>query len=138
MRADMDWVEEQLKAVGYTGIGAARVKELVATLSDSDFTQNEKKEVEKVLDMAKNLFFGIPVDQSGDDSDWTQAERGYINRKDAVKVKSDAYLGRSGVRHNGKTGHVVGINGDNITVIYDEETADDAVIHKLSYLLKKM
>jgi len=141
VRIDWQWVNDQLSGIGYTGLGKQRVTDILLALEGDDFRHNEKEEVTKILDLARNLFLGIPVYEKKDElpeGEWVQAERGYISRKDTVRVKTDAYLGEYGIRHNGKVGRVVNVQGESISVIYEGDTIDDMVAHKIKNLLKKM
>lgn len=141
MRVDWAWVDEQLAAVGYTGTGRTRVIDVLTVLESGEYRSSEREEVIKILDMAKNLFLGTAIAEPEPDileGTWAQAERGYIVKKDVVRVKPEAYVGEAGVRHNGKVGRVTAVKGDHVYVIYEGETIDDTVSHNLINLLKKL
>lgn len=136
MRANWEWIEEQLKSVGYSDTPNGEVvKHIIKVLEETDFKQENDEQADKVIAYALDLFKGHALEVVTDE-EWTTDLGGNLNVRDTVRVLRDAYTGIYATEHNGKRGRVVVMRNGYASVVYDGENIETPTQHAVKHLEK--
>jgi hypothetical protein len=136
MTMNIGWIKEQLQAAKVRKpVGDATMKliDLIETFELSD------PDREKTIEMFTILVNGHAYIRENKKEVWLPARPGDIKVTDQVRVRADAFTGKSGQSHNGRRGVVVGVRyGDIIIKTNDgkEPTLDGS--HYSPYHLEKL
>lgn len=111
---NFDWVKEQMtEAKTKRGAGDA-VLELLKTWETLSF--DDQALLEEALDTFKVVAQGHSLSAPYADEIWIEAVPGQLTVADKVRVKSNAFSGKTGEAHNGRSGVIVAIRYGDIIV----------------------
>lgn len=120
MPTDYKLVETQLKKLGYTDNNEtgsevrAAVLELFHVLDAQPLDAVDRKTVAQVFRGLVETNLELAVDRA----EWRQFYLGDVRIGEVVRVKPDAYPTKSGKKHNGLVGKLVGANHGRCIVQY--------------------
>lgn len=132
---DYEWVRSQMQGARMkVGTGNAILK-LLKVWETLDLSGPQVKEVAAYFPQLALTHSIIPEPA---EEKWIDAQPGAINVGDEVRVKSDAYDGKTGVIHNGRRGRVVAVRyGDIIFKSNDKKEPALDGAHYAPYQLQK-
>lgn len=117
---DLDWVKDQMTRARVTqnsGTSVLRLLDLWNTMNHTDKSAKETIEVFSKL----ALGYAIAEETPPIDGHWIEAQPGQLKVAEIVRVKSDAFTGPQGERHNGRICRIVAIRyGDIICKSIDD------------------
>jgi len=132
---DYDWIRAQMQGARVkVGVGNAIIK-LLKTWETLNISDPQAKEIMQYFPQLALTHSIIPEPP---EEKWIDAQPGSINVGDEVRVKSDAYDGKTGTIHNGRRGRVVGVRyGDVIFKSNDNKEPLLDGTHYAPYQLQK-
>lgn len=132
---DYDWIRAQMQGARVkVGVGNAIMK-LLKTWETLNISDPQAKEIMQYFPQLALTHSIIPEPP---EEKWIDAQPGSINVGDEVRVKSDAYDGKTGTIHNGRRGRVVGVRyGDIIFKSNDNKEPLLDGTHYAPYQLQK-
>jgi len=132
---DYDWIRAQMQGARVkVGVGNAIMK-LLKTWETLNISDPQAKEIMQYFPQLALTHSIIPEPP---EEKWIDAQPGSINVGDEVRVKSDAYDGKTGTIHNGRRGRVVGVRyGDVIFKSNDNKEPLLDGTHYAPYQLQK-
>jgi hypothetical protein len=134
---DVEWVKEQLtenktKKV----VGDSVIKLINAWNSLTDTTEANKKEIVAVF---SKLSLSEAIVKDNPNEIWVDARPGDLKVADVVRVKANAFEGKSGQMHNGRKGRIVAVRyGDIIVKSNDNRQPILEGAHYSPHMLEKL
>jgi hypothetical protein len=113
MTTDYDWVKQQLGKARVTqtsGDAVLKLLEYWDTLSIPEAAHKETLETFRELALSHAL---VP---EADEEVWVQAQPGFVQKGDEVRILPNAFEGEAGKIHNGRRGKVVAVRYGDIIV----------------------
>ena len=135
-KVDLDWVKEQMTSARIRrGAGDAVLELLEAweaiTVEDDDMAQ-------EAISVFSKVALGHSLVADDGPEVWVPAQPGQLKVADIVRVKSDAYSGELGQKHNGRRGTITAIRyGDIIVTTNDGKLPQLDGVHYTPYNLEK-
>lgn len=115
---NQEWVDKQFEQAKTPQNIQDNVRPLLTTWEFLDIPEDE---LEEVLTLFKDIALGHAIAAEQGPEVWRDTFRGDLVVRDIVRVKSDAFSGVAGTRHNGRVGVVIAIRNGDIIV----RTTDD-------------
>lgn len=112
---DIPWVKDQMTKAKIRKGSGDMVLKLLDVWNKGDLSENLAKEA---LQVFKELAMGYAIaeEEVPLDGNWVECQPGNIKVADIVKVKSDAFTGVAGPRHNGRVCRVTAVRYGDIIV----------------------
>jgi hypothetical protein len=139
MTSKWGFVSKQLAEVRANEPVAAVTVELLRTLeSETEAWELTDAEQQTVLDYVQKLSQGHSLGAEEADENWGPVVPGEYNIGDTVRVKSDAYTGDHGLRHNGKRGRIIAVHQSKTVVLYDDAPNSEESFFHEPYNLERL
>lgn len=139
LRSDKSFVAKQLAAAGYATEQSGKVISAVIKALDSQdiLVPDDNDQLEDWLEKALALFRSqvIFTEDTREWEDFVLGDDG-AGRRDTVRVKPGAYTGLAGTKHNGRVGHIVGMQGRKYSIIYEDDPTHTGFLHEHTVLQK--
>jgi hypothetical protein len=111
---DENWVREQLDSAGVSDDVRSAVTSMLLNGWDGLEIEDDDK-IENILEVFSTLAQGHGLRAEKTEEAWIPVERGFVSTGDIVRVKHDAFDGKTGLYHNGRVGKVVAVrSGDYV------------------------
>jgi hypothetical protein len=139
LRSDKAFVSKQLGAAGHVGEQSGKVISAVIKALDAQdiILPDDNDQLEDWLEKALALFRGqvIFTEDPREWEDFVLGDEG-AGRRDIVRVKPGGYTGAAGTKHNGRVGHIVGMQGRRYSIIYEDDPTNTGYLHEHTVLQK--
>lgn len=135
MSTSIKWATEQLESSGLPEQVQRITLILLDELNDAELTLEDISLVTKAFSSLARTESILPDEE---DSVWEPVQRGFIRTGDTVRIKKDAFTGKSGEIQNGRVCRVVSIrSGDIILRSIDEKDFLIDGVHYAPEVLEK-
>jgi len=132
---DTAWATEQM---AQTKVRQGVAASVIALLDTWNETEHKTEDSSEVLDLFSKLAMTRSLISDNPDEVWVEARPGFLRVGDQVRVKNDAYVGKTGTMHNGRRGKVVAIRyGDIVFRSTDDREPFLDGTHHAPYKLEK-
>ena len=130
------WVATQLAGAQHDQATKDAVVFVLETLRKQDLTDEQEQ---AALHAARELAAGHSIAQEETKERWGPVIPGAYAVKDIVRVKSNAFDGDLGRRHNGKRGRVVASRNGLVMVVLDDSPSSEIQMrYKPEHLERKL
>lgn len=136
---DWGWVSRELGALEVSRPVNDTVGNALAKIAeDRERFGLTDDDVRLVLDLVHKLALGHSVAPPKQEEKWGPVVPGAYRIGDTVRVKSEAYDGERGIKHNGKRGRAVAARDGFVICVYDDALSVDIQYRHLPDKLQRL